>query len=534
MMVSRWIAAAAICTVVFAADVPYQAHAAGQKVGTVIDQVLSTDIQAFVNGKQIPSMNIRGYTAVTAEDLRSYGYDVSWSPYARQLRISEAAGRDINEKAAPSEQAALPDGAKLKDVLYTDIQSFYVKDGKEYPLPSYNIDGSTAVMLNDLETYGRLDWDEAKRTLSLQSESFRAGKQPDNTQAQPQALQVKQTSAVARTIDFRDGTMYDGEAKVGFGEDGLPFFSLNYFGKTFGYQVSRSGKVYTIDGGLYSFELSPGSLTAKTYWGSELDNQFELIRAPQVKDGQIYIYSIDMERLFGYTALWNQEESKLDIRYDQYDVQDYGLPAVVGGDRLKVTGTLLESAMRGYTTKPISLSLDNMGLLYNMTTAAAAGQKMQDDMHVSLADCDIALAMGLNRIKETLKSGERILYKSAYDVSTDFAQFPFSVDIEGFKLDGAAQGLVQSDSAEPEFTGTSKVPFNVQVFKWDERSGYLRPAPQQEINPDESGRYVMPLHLTQGPGLYKVNVSLSEWVATPRSGAIKAYFDKGHFYVKVP
>jgi hypothetical protein len=41
------------------------------KIGTVINYTVATDITTFINGCEIPSMNIQGRTAIVAEDLRN-------------------------------------------------------------------------------------------------------------------------------------------------------------------------------------------------------------------------------------------------------------------------------------------------------------------------------------------------------------------------------------------------------------------------------------------------------------------------------
>jgi hypothetical protein len=69
--------------------------AAQPSVGAVVGEVLSTDIEAFVNGKRIPSMNVYGSTAVVAEDLRSYGFDVAWIPQTKQVAITNTSDKVV-------------------------------------------------------------------------------------------------------------------------------------------------------------------------------------------------------------------------------------------------------------------------------------------------------------------------------------------------------------------------------------------------------------------------------------------------------
>ena len=46
------------------------------RVGDVINKTVYTDIVAKINGHDIASFNIDGYTVIVAEDLRNYGFNV--------------------------------------------------------------------------------------------------------------------------------------------------------------------------------------------------------------------------------------------------------------------------------------------------------------------------------------------------------------------------------------------------------------------------------------------------------------------------
>ena len=55
------------------------------QIGDIIGKVLYTDIVTILDGREIPSVNIGGRTAIIVEDLSDYGYDVTWNGETRIL-----------------------------------------------------------------------------------------------------------------------------------------------------------------------------------------------------------------------------------------------------------------------------------------------------------------------------------------------------------------------------------------------------------------------------------------------------------------
>lgn len=150
---------------------------------TVVGNIYSTDILAYVNGKQIDSYNIGGKTAIFVEDLydwehneRSYGFTWSYNDEKRMLTVSSDGRKGFGSYDAPRGQT----GTMLGNVYATDIQVYF--NGHE--VPGYNIGGRTAVCIEDLGTVDETSqnfqfgysnylcnfkWDEANRTVSLET-----------------------------------------------------------------------------------------------------------------------------------------------------------------------------------------------------------------------------------------------------------------------------------------------------------------------------------------------------------------------------
>lgn len=55
--------------------------------GRAVDWALYTDITAQINGHPLRSYNVNGSTAVVAEDLRGYGFQVLWDAEDRTLSV---------------------------------------------------------------------------------------------------------------------------------------------------------------------------------------------------------------------------------------------------------------------------------------------------------------------------------------------------------------------------------------------------------------------------------------------------------------
>ena len=136
--------------------------AAALRVGDVVDYALSTDIRAFIDGYEIPAYNIGGRLGVVAEDLRGYGFTVTWNQDARSLQIV----RDETLEFTPAsigEKARVPIGTPLTPVLYTDIVTSL--DGKI--VESFNIDGRTIIRFSELSVYGSHLYDNDVRMSML-------------------------------------------------------------------------------------------------------------------------------------------------------------------------------------------------------------------------------------------------------------------------------------------------------------------------------------------------------------------------------
>ena len=140
-------------------SVPAQA-----KVGDVIGEALNTDIVAYINGAPLPSYAVNGQSAVVAEDLRNFGFDVVWNGESRSLTITRNASYQFGLLNA-NKDGIIP-GTKYADILETDIRVY--AGGKQ--ITSYALNGYTMIPMEELTIFGAVHWVPAERAIKLQIE----------------------------------------------------------------------------------------------------------------------------------------------------------------------------------------------------------------------------------------------------------------------------------------------------------------------------------------------------------------------------
>jgi len=122
-------------------------------VGEVIDYTLHTDIAAYINHYPIKSYNIAGNTAIAAEDLINYGFDVAWNASEKALYITRNNASEITPKGTVYADTN-PVGSKYLEVYYTDIKTYV----NGTVVPSYNVGGKTILAIDNLSVFGAVAW----------------------------------------------------------------------------------------------------------------------------------------------------------------------------------------------------------------------------------------------------------------------------------------------------------------------------------------------------------------------------------------
>lgn len=137
--------------------------------GDVAGYIYSTDIRAFINGVEVQSYNIGGRTAVVIEDIiKESSHRYVYDDALRTLKFFSLSPECLVEHT--SARGTKP-GKVVGRIYKTDIEaSIY-----DVAVPSYNIGGKTAVVIEDLgcdggfsSLGGRYVWNQKDRTISLE------------------------------------------------------------------------------------------------------------------------------------------------------------------------------------------------------------------------------------------------------------------------------------------------------------------------------------------------------------------------------
>lgn len=134
------------------------------RIGDVINYARHTDIVARINGFDIDSYNVDGYTYIVVEDLSKFGFNVTWNAGKRTLSVAKNnyASTVTSNYVKPTISASKV-GTKSYNILYTDIVTYV--NGKS--VQSYNINGKTLIQFDSLGAFGPILWDPFKREISL-------------------------------------------------------------------------------------------------------------------------------------------------------------------------------------------------------------------------------------------------------------------------------------------------------------------------------------------------------------------------------
>ncbi len=132
------------CCIICISDTAYAAKRIGQAT--------YTDIVTYVNHFPISTYDINGQTAIVAEDLQYYGFDIQYQNEYRLLDIKYSSGWGSANHIP--KQDIKPSGSFAANIYQTDITTRF--EGKE--ITSYNIGGKTMIPMDALEKYGKTIW----------------------------------------------------------------------------------------------------------------------------------------------------------------------------------------------------------------------------------------------------------------------------------------------------------------------------------------------------------------------------------------
>lgn len=132
------------------------------KNGDILGYAKYTDISAYINHYPITSYNINNHTYVIAEDLGNYGFAVTWNPYNRSLTIKRSSSKKITPYGQFYSYASKR-GLNAMPYLETDIKTY----ANNRLIQSYNVNGKTAVNIEDLNSFGKVVWVPEVRAIKM-------------------------------------------------------------------------------------------------------------------------------------------------------------------------------------------------------------------------------------------------------------------------------------------------------------------------------------------------------------------------------
>lgn len=516
--------------------VPSQAQSKVLAIGTVIGSVLSTDIRAFVNGEAIHSMNIGGSTAIAVEDLRSYGFDVSWDPLERQVEIHPNPAKTVRSTYTPDSGGNQAVGNKIADVLATNIHT--VSLGKE--IPSFNINGTTAVLLQDLAPLlGSLEWNEKTRTASF-TESKTLAPDPRAAQSSVYPLQVEHVSSNRFTIQFTDDGMYFGK-QIGFGQDGRSMFSVEQIADLLGYQTEKQRGGRYVHNDSSGFQIGTDFETVGLYWFDGKYDEKKLTYPAVERDGELYMYEFDMKALFGYTSNWDQDKRLLDIDYARYDVKDFGIPEHVDSYWYAVKGLMFAPLPGDLPRLTVTTRRGGTTFGGNSSTSITE-QQTPSGAPIYMFSSAAPMDLGDNAVKVDYRIGDRILFSKTFDIVLtpellkpviNYGDLPQRFgDFSSITLEGPASGQVQTKDGKVEVIGKVIAAHGSGLHAVIEKEDGVNWTDRETAEiPFDQARFATMLPLNHGTGRYRVTLRSDLRTPPSRIRKFDPYIDVARFYV---
>ncbi|SFK66817.1 hypothetical protein SAMN03159341_1014 [Paenibacillus sp. 1_12] len=473
------------------------------EIGDVTGQVLSTDIRAYVNGTEIPSLNVNGYTAVAAEDLREYGFDVAWVPQERKIVIRYSGKKEVHP--LPVQKTTQPSGTKVADVLSTDITAYY----GDRKIPSINIGGRTVIKLNDLSAFGSVVWFEKERKIIFTPSVDDAGWFTAN----PLVVREKGTVKVDNIMILDPQITWNGE-EVGRTIDDLPMLDVSWIAGMLGYTAkeTENGSLL-VENGTNGFVLREGDNHADLIWFGTTVGKAEVWKEPVKQDGKWLLREPDLKDLLGYESVWSPETHLENITYRKLIVEDHGLKQ--RGDNYNYI-VRVDEFLQGTSYLPfLDLEKETDGQMSHAPVGAGGMADAVEDGPKYRQDTSIKLELGTNRMQLRLTQGMCILFDAAYAVELPIRELAAILDQNTPFSSGDSTRLLkvtpekayqETSSSDMIFSGTvDRINGTGLTFRMERQEGdeYVQEGDPVSV-PFEGDRFTAKVMLPEQSGMYRV------------------------------
>ena len=127
------------------------------------EQIKYCDVSAYINNYPIPCYDINEYCGIYVKDLRLYGFNVDYDEESFTVNVTR--DKDCTEITGIGD-VSLP--WQKNGTVYAATQESKIKvllDGVE--TPSYCVDGSMMILLDNLYSYGETSWSQELQALFL-------------------------------------------------------------------------------------------------------------------------------------------------------------------------------------------------------------------------------------------------------------------------------------------------------------------------------------------------------------------------------
>lgn len=492
---------------------------------SITGQALSTDIRAYVNGQVLSCLIINGRTAIVAEDLRGCGFDVIWQPAERKLEITEqancAAAKLSNGDTAGGTRYAETD----RKVLATDIKTYL--NNKE--INSFNIDGYTAIYLNELAPCGEVIWDPAQREACFVSnrKSGDATLNELHDDTQDANLIAEEIDRQQEVIEFRGEKLFYQEQQVGYARNGKAMISLDWIAGWLGYQVEFSLGAYQVKRGSHSFRVRAVDRQAQVFYDGTPAREVELYELPALASSRLYLYSLDLESLFGLDSRWDEANRQWMIGYADYRIKELGNYQAGSSFAAKVKYNGLSPWFNIPPELHVEKASPNTGGFIG--DYGGFGDEHGFTSIVALNVCSD------NEVRIWLGKKDRVLFYKQMTVRGEAENHQLEKQktigpFTEYSLIKPEQGFTMIDKSSFEVEGqvasVSEPVVHIRVAKIDKVSGTVTELPEQTL-PLREEKFSGAVALNAGPGLYRVRFQ----VKTSGLHGIEALSQFGEFYL---
>lgn len=132
---------------------------------------------------------------------------------------------------------------------------------------------------------------------------------------------IIKTGSVEKAYAFEADGIYAGEEKVGDYAEYTPMLYISDISETFGWEMEFEDEGLELTRKGYAVRFLPESARcARQYEGQALE-PVEMNRTPIFVDGDVLVYSVDLENVLGLDALWRPEENTLYLKQELYRIQ---------------------------------------------------------------------------------------------------------------------------------------------------------------------------------------------------------------------